>query len=59
MTATLATVTGLAARKEHVGHKLYMHNFFSSLALFDNLHMKTIKSSGTVKIEKGCQRFWT
>lgn len=36
-------------RKEHVGHKLYMHNFFSSLALFVDLHTKTIKSSGTAK----------
>jgi hypothetical protein len=35
MTATHATVTGLAARTEH-GHKFYMDNFCSSRALFDN-----------------------
>jgi len=49
MTATHATVTGLAARIEHVGHKLYMDNFVSSPALFDDLHTMTIKYCGTVR----------
>jgi hypothetical protein len=49
MTATHATVTGLAARIEHVGHKLYMDNFVSSPALFDDLHTKTINYCGTVR----------
>jgi len=57
MTATHATVTGLAARNEHVGHKFYMDSFHSSPALFDDLYTKTIHCCGTVRpIEKGCQR---
>ena len=47
MTATHATVTGLAARIEHVGHKLYMDNFVSSPTLFDDLHTKTVNCYGT------------
>jgi hypothetical protein len=34
LTATNAIVTGLTARTEHVGHKMYLDDFFSSLALF-------------------------
>ena len=48
MTATHATVTGLEARLEHVGHKLYMDIFVSSPALFNNLCTKTINYCGTV-----------
>jgi len=48
MTATRATVTGLAARTEHLGHKLCMDNFLSSPASFDCLHSKTINCCGTV-----------
>jgi hypothetical protein len=32
MTATHANVSGLAARIEHVGHKLYVDNFISSVS---------------------------
>jgi len=49
MTATHATVTGLAARSGHVGHKLYMGNFFSYPASFDDLHTKTLNCCGTVR----------
>jgi len=49
MTATRANVTGLVARNEYVGHKLYMDNFFSSPKLFDNLQTKTINCCGTVR----------
>ena len=49
MTATHATVTGLAARSERVGHKLYMGNFFSYPASFDDLHTKTLNCCGTVR----------
>ena len=49
MTATHATVTGLAARSGHVGPKLYMGNFFSSPASLDDLHTKTISCCGTVR----------
>jgi len=48
MTATHATVTGLMARTEHE-YKLYMDNFFSSTALFDDLYTKTINCCGTVR----------
>jgi len=44
-----ATVTGLAARIQHVGHKLYMDNFFSSPVLFYDLHTKTINCCGNVR----------
>jgi len=55
MIATHATVTGLAARIEHVGHRLYMDNFFSSPSLFGDLHTKT--AAGLLgQIEKVCQR---
>jgi hypothetical protein len=57
LTATLATVSGLATRIENVGHKLYMDIFFSSPALFDDLHTKTINCCGLLdQIEKGCQK---
>jgi hypothetical protein len=39
VTATHATVTGLLARIENLGHELYMDNF---------LHMKAINCCGTV-----------
>jgi hypothetical protein len=47
MRATDATVTGLTARAENVGHKLYTDN--SSPALFDNLCTKVINCSETVR----------
>jgi hypothetical protein len=49
MTATQATVTGLAARIEHVRDMLYMDNFFSSQALFGDLHTETINCCGTAR----------
>jgi hypothetical protein len=49
MTATHATVKGLTARIEHLGHKLYMGNFFSSPASFDDLHTKKVYHCGTVR----------
>jgi hypothetical protein len=42
-------LTGLAARTEHMGQKLYMDSFFSSSVSFDNLHTKTINCCGTVR----------
>jgi hypothetical protein len=48
MTATCATVAGLAARIKHIGHKLEMDSFFSSTVLFDDLHTKTINCCGPV-----------
>jgi len=58
MVATHATVAGLAARIEHVGHRLYMDNFFSSPALFGDLHTKT--AAGLLdQIERGAKEFWT
>lgn len=49
VTTTHAIVTRLAARIEHVGHKLYMDYFFSPPTLFDNLHCKTRNGCGTVR----------
>jgi hypothetical protein len=49
MTAKHATVRGLAARIEHFGHQLYVGNSFSSPALFDDLHTKTVYCCGTVR----------
>jgi hypothetical protein len=42
MTTIHVTVTGLAARIEHFGHKLYMDKFFLFPALFDDVYTKTI-----------------
>jgi len=49
MAATHVTVRGLAARIEHLGHMLYMGNFFSSPVLFGDLHSKAVYCSGTVR----------
>ena len=49
MTATHATVTGLAIRSGHVGHKLYTGNFFSAPASFDDLDIMAINGCGTVR----------
>jgi len=42
LTATHVTVTELMRKVEGHGHKLYMDNFFSSPALFDDLAKKQI-----------------
>jgi hypothetical protein len=57
-TATHANVTRLTARSENMGHKLYMDNF-SSLALFEELHTKTINWCGTIssKIQEMLKNF--
>jgi hypothetical protein len=39
----------LIRRVEGVGHNLYMDNFFSSLDLFDDLHIRPISCCGTVR----------
>jgi hypothetical protein len=49
MTATRVTVRSLVRRVEGVGHKLFMDNFFSSPALFDDLLIRKINSCGTVR----------
>jgi hypothetical protein len=57
MTATHATVTGLTARTKHVGHKVYVDNFFYSPALFDDLYPKAINCCTTVRPnQKGMPR---
>jgi hypothetical protein len=48
MTAIHANVTGLTTRIQNVGHKLYTNNFFSSLNLYDDLHIKIMNCCGTV-----------
>ena len=49
MTATNATVPGLTARIERVGHKLYVDNFFSSPVLFNDFHTRTVCCCGTLR----------
>jgi hypothetical protein len=50
--ATHATMTELTRKVEEYGHKLYMENFFSSPALFDDLAKKQIYPSGTVRANR-------
>ena len=52
MAATHANATGHTERLEHAGHNLYKDNFYSSSALFDDLHTKTINCCGTVRPNK-------
>jgi len=49
VTATHATVMELTRKIEGRGHNLYMDNFFSSPALFDDLAKKQIYCCGTVR----------
>jgi sorbitol-specific phosphotransferase system component IIBC len=49
ITVTHATMKSLTSRVETVGHKLYMDNFFSSPALFNDLHTRDINCCGTVR----------
>jgi hypothetical protein len=46
--ATHVTVTELKRKREGHGHRLYMHNFFSSAEFFDDLAKKEIYYCGTV-----------
>ena len=52
ITATHGTVLQLVRRVEGVGHKLYMDNYFSSPALFDDLAERKINSCGTVRNDR-------
>jgi hypothetical protein len=49
VTATHPTVAEFTARLDNVRYQLYRDNILSSLALFGNLHNKTIKYCGTVR----------
>lgn len=42
-------MTAIHATTDHVGHKLYMKNFFLSPALYDDSHTKTIFCFRTVR----------
>jgi hypothetical protein len=44
-----SSMTATHARIDHVGHKFYMDNSFSSPALFDDSHTKTIYCCRTVR----------
>jgi len=52
LTPAHATVTELTRKVEGRGHKLYMDNFFSSPALFDDLAKKQIYCRGTVRANR-------
>jgi hypothetical protein len=52
MTATHATVKELTAKIENVGQKFFIDNLFSSPALNDDLHKKTINCCGDVRPNK-------
>jgi hypothetical protein len=47
-TATHATVRHLTCRVEGIGHKTFMHSFFSSQRLYDDFDRHKINSCGTV-----------
>jgi len=75
MTATDKTVRYLTCRVEGLGHKIFMHNFFSSPRLFYDLDRRKINSRRTVrpnrkdvphdfgpnqlKLKRGDIRVWT
>lgn len=48
MTVIYATVRNLNKRVERVGHKLFMDNFVSFPALFDNLAIRKINFCGLI-----------
>lgn len=49
LTATHATVSELTMKIEGQGHKLYMDNFFTSPALYNDLTKKKRNCCGTVR----------
>ena len=49
LTATHATVSELTKKIQGHGHELYMHNYFSSPDIFDDLAMKHIYCCGTFR----------
>lgn len=52
ISAVHGTVLGLTRKVEGVGHKLYMDNYFSSPALYDDLLTRKINSCGTVRYNR-------
>jgi hypothetical protein len=52
ITSTHGIVLQLIRRVEGFGHKLFMDNYFSSPALFDDLLQRKINSCGTVRIDR-------
>ncbi|PNF24209.1 hypothetical protein B7P43_G15857 [Cryptotermes secundus] len=52
ITSTHGIVLQLIRRVEGLGHKIYMDNYFSSPALFDDLLDRKINSCGTVRNDR-------
>jgi hypothetical protein len=63
ITATHGTVLKLIRRVEGLGHKIYMDNYFTWPALFDDLFQRNINACGTVRHDVGlsifpCCKLW-
>jgi len=57
ITATHGTVLQVNRRFEGLGHKIFMDNYFTSPALFDDLFQRKINACGTVRNDRrGMQR---
>ena len=52
ITATHGTVLQLIRRVEGLGHKIFMDNYFTSPALFDDLFQRKINACGTVRHDR-------
>jgi len=52
ITATHITVLQLIQRIEGLGHKIFMENYFTPPALFDDLFPRKINACGTVRLDR-------
>ena len=52
ITATHGTVLQVVRRVEGLGHKIFMDNYFTSPALFDDLFQRKINACGTVRHDR-------
>jgi hypothetical protein len=52
ITATHGSVLQVIRRVEGMGHKIFMGNYFTSPALFDDLFQRKINARGTVRHER-------
>jgi len=52
ITATLGIVLQIIKRVEGLGHKIFMDNYFTLPALFDDLFQRKISACGTVRYDR-------